>query len=55
VWAEVLMEMFAHLRMLESISEEPKTMSDDQNFVLSLNMDLEMLCLFLFQSSEGSF
>ncbi len=55
MWVEVLEKMFSHLGMLESISEEPKTMSEDQNFLLSLNMNLEILCLFLFQSSEEIF
>jgi hypothetical protein len=41
--------------MLGNISEEPKTMSDGQIFVLSLNMDSEMFCLFLFQSSKEIF
>ena len=41
--------------LLESISDEPKNIADDQNVVLSLNMDLEMLYLFSFKSSEGLF
>ncbi len=55
MWVEVLVKMFARLGMPESISEQPKTMSDNQNFVLSLNMDFEMLCPFLVQSSEKIF
>ena len=48
-------DMFVHFGLLETISDEPQTIGCDQNFVLSLNMDLEMLYLFLFKSSEGLF
>ena len=41
--------------LLESISDEPKNIADDQNVVLSLNMDLKMLYVFSFKSSEGLF
>ena len=47
--------MFVHFGLLQSISDEPKTIGHDQNFVLFLNMDLEMLCLFLLKSSEKLF
>jgi len=30
-------------------------MGQDQNFVLFLDMNLKMLCLFLFESNEGIF
>jgi hypothetical protein len=49
------MNMFAHFCPLESISDEPNTIRRDQNFTFFLNMDLEILCLFLFKSSEKLF
>jgi len=47
--------MFAHFGLLESISVEQKTRGQGQNFVLFLNMGLEMLYLFPFKNSEGFF
>jgi hypothetical protein len=47
--------MFVHFGLLQSISDEPKTIGRYQNFVLFLNMGLEMLCLFLLKSSEELF
>jgi hypothetical protein len=40
---------------LESISDESESMHWNQNFVLFPNMDLEMLCRFLFESTWGIF
>jgi hypothetical protein len=40
---------------LESISEEMKAMSWNQNFVLFPNMGLEISCRFLFEISKGIF
>ncbi len=45
--------MFIHFGLLESISDESKAKGRKQNFVLSLNIGLEMLYLFLFKSSEA--
>jgi hypothetical protein len=47
--------MFVHFGLLESISIKPKTIGDEQNFVLSLNTGLEILYLFLPKNSEESF
>jgi hypothetical protein len=41
--------------LLESISDEWKTIGYDQNLVLFPNMDSEIECLFLFERSEGIF
>jgi len=49
------MNMFVHFGLFESISDERKPIDRDQNFVLFFNMDLEILCLFLFKSSEELF
>ena len=38
--------------LLESISDESKTMGQDQNFVLFPNMCSEILCLLLLESNE---
>jgi hypothetical protein len=48
-------KMFVHFGLLQSISDESKTIGSHQNFVLFLNMGLEMLCLFLLKSSEELF
>jgi hypothetical protein len=47
--------MFVHFALLESISNKPKTIGGHQNFVLSLNMGLQILYLFLSKNSEESF
>ncbi len=47
--------MFVHFGLLGSISDKPKTIGDDQNFVLSLNTGLEILYLLLCKNSEESF
>ncbi len=47
--------IFVHFGLLESISGESKTIDHNQDFVLLLNMALEIFCLFLFKSSEGLF
>ena len=47
--------MFLHFALLGSISDKPKPIGDDQNFVLFLNTDLEILYLFLSENSEESF
>ena len=39
--------------LLESISDEWKTIGYDQNLMLFPNMDSEIWCLFLFERSEG--
>jgi len=52
---EFLVNMFVHIDLLESMSNELKAGGRDQNFVLFLNMDLEILFLLLFKSSEGLF
>ena len=49
------MNMSVLFDLLRSISDERKIIGGDQNFVLILNMDLEILCLFLFKSSEKLF
>jgi hypothetical protein len=41
--------------LLESNSNKPKAIDCGQNFVLFPNMSLDMLCLFLFKSSERFF
>ncbi len=41
--------------LLESISDEPKTIDGDQNFMLFPNMGLEILCLFYLKNSEELF
>jgi hypothetical protein len=60
VWTELVGRNFQWtclfvLVYFESISYKPETIGRDQNFVLFLNMGLEMLCLFLFNSNEGLF
>jgi len=49
------MKMFVHFGLLESISDEPKTIGHDQNFMLFLNMGLKIFCIFLFKTSEELF
>jgi hypothetical protein len=47
--------MFVHFGLLQSISDEPKTIGRYQNFVLFLNRGLEILCLFLLKINEELF
>ena len=42
-------------RLFESISEESKTMGQNQNLMLFPNMSSEIICQILFDSSKGIF
>jgi hypothetical protein len=43
---KVLVNMFVHFGLLESISDELKTRGRDQNFVLFSNIGSEILSIF---------
>ncbi len=51
---KVLVNMFVHFCLIESISDELKTRGRDQNFVLFSNIGSEILPIF-FQEYGGSF
>ncbi len=52
-WAESFRTKYLFIfGPLKSISDESKSMCYNQNCVLFLNMSLEILCQFLFESSE---
>ncbi len=51
---KVLVNMFVHFCLLESILDELKTRGRDQNFVLFSNIGSEILSI-LFQEYGGSF
>ncbi len=46
--------VFVHVSLFESISDESTSIGPDRNFVFFSNMGLEILCLFLF-NSDGLF
>jgi hypothetical protein len=51
---EVCGKVFVQFGLLESIADKPKIVSDDENFVLSLNTGLEMLDLsFVLEQCES--
>ncbi len=53
-WSESFCTKWLYIfGLLESISDESKTMGQHQNFVLFPNMCLEILYLFLVESSDG--
>ncbi len=55
-WSEIFRtKYFSVFDQLESITDESKAISQNQNFVLFSNMESEILSQFLFESSEITF